>query len=115
MWWMTGLKMKILLGSFDDEVKDIMELTTEDAYRMAMKSMSRWVRLNMDPKKTRVFFTSISPSHGKSVDWGGVEGGNYYNETTIIEDPAYWGSNCKKNVMEVIGEVFGKKLFPSHF
>ncbi|XP_060668497.1 protein trichome birefringence-like 33 [Ziziphus jujuba] len=92
-----------------------MELTTEDACRMEMKSMLRWVRLNMDPKKTRVFFTSMSPSHGKCIDWGGVEGGNYYNETTIIEDPAYWGSDCRKNVMKVIGEVFGKKLFPSHF
>jgi hypothetical protein len=53
------------LGSFDDEVKEIVTVSTEDAYRMAMKSMLRWVRLNMNPKKTRVFFTSMSPSHGK--------------------------------------------------
>jgi hypothetical protein len=52
-------------GSFEDETKDIIELSTEDAYRMAMKSMLRWVRKNMDRKKTRVFFTSMSPSHGK--------------------------------------------------
>ena len=53
------------LGSFDDEAKEIVELSTEDAYRMAMKSMVRWVRLNMEPSKTRVFFTSMSPSHAK--------------------------------------------------
>jgi hypothetical protein len=53
------------LGSFDDEVKEIVTVSTEDAYRMAMKSMLRWVRLNMNPKNTRVFFTSMSPSHGK--------------------------------------------------
>lgn len=53
------------LGSFEDEAKEIVEVSTEDAYRMAMKSMLRWVRLNMDPKKTRVFFISMSPSHGK--------------------------------------------------
>lgn len=52
-------------GSFDDEVKDIVELPTEDAYRMAMKSMLRWVKKNMDRKKTRVFFTGMSPSHAK--------------------------------------------------
>lgn len=52
-------------GSFDDEEKEIVELTTEDAYRMAMKSMLRWVRKNMDRKKTRVFFTSMSPTHAK--------------------------------------------------
>ncbi|KAL0003432.1 hypothetical protein SO802_017213 [Lithocarpus litseifolius] len=115
LWWMTGLKMKILLGSFDDEVKDIVELSTEDAYRMAMKSMLRWVRKNMDPKKTRVFFASMSPSHGKSIDWGGEPGLNCYNQTTLIEDPNYWGSDCRRSVMEVIGEVFSKSKFPITF
>lgn len=52
-------------GSFDDEVKDVVVLPTEDAYRMAMKSMLRWIEKNMDSKKTRVFFTSMSPTHEK--------------------------------------------------
>ncbi|KAG2730550.1 hypothetical protein I3843_01G292900 [Carya illinoinensis] len=115
LWWMTGLKMKILLGSFDDEVKDIVEVSTEDAYRMAMKSMLRWVRKNMNPKKTRVFFTSMSPSHAKSIDWGGEPGLNCYNETTLIEDPNYWGSDCRRSIMQVIGEVFDKSKFPITF
>jgi len=115
LWWMTGLKMKILLGSFDDEVKDIVEISTEDAYRMAMKSMLRWARKNMDPKKTRVFFTSMSPSHAKSIDWGGEPGLNCYNQTTLIEDPNYWGSDCRKSIMKVIGEVFSKSKFPITF
>ena len=52
-------------GSFNDEVKDIAEVSTDDAYRMGMKTMLRWIKRNMDPKKTRVFFASMSPSHGK--------------------------------------------------
>ncbi|KAF3675616.1 Protein trichome birefringence-like 33 [Capsicum annuum] len=52
-------------GSFDDEEKDIVEVSTEEAYGMAMKSMLRWIKRNMDPKKTRVFFTSMSPTHQK--------------------------------------------------
>ncbi|KAJ7959594.1 Protein trichome birefringence-like [Quillaja saponaria] len=115
LWWMTGLKMKVLLGSFDDEVKDIVEVSTEDAYRMAMKSMLRWVRLNMNPKKTRVFFTSMSPTHGKSIDWGGEPGGNCYNETSMIDDPTYWGSDSRKSVMQVIGDVFSKSKVPITF
>ncbi|KAH9675388.1 protein trichome birefringence-like 33 [Citrus sinensis] len=67
LWWMTGQKMKILKGSFDDEKKEIVEMPTENAYRMVMKSMLRWVKLNMDPKKTRVFFTSMSPTHANSI------------------------------------------------
>jgi hypothetical protein len=109
LWWMTGLKMKILQGSFDDEEKEIVELATEDAYGMAMKSMLRWVKKNMDPDKTRVFFTSMSPSHDKAVDWGGEQGGNCYNQTSMIDqDQNYWGSDCRKSIMEVIGQVFSK-------
>ncbi|PIN00922.1 hypothetical protein CDL12_26573 [Handroanthus impetiginosus] len=115
LWWMTGLEFKILQGSFDDEEKDIVMLPTEDAYRMAMKSMLRWVKKNMDPKKTRVFFTSMSPSHGKGIDWGGDPKGNCYNETTMIKDPNYWGSDSRKSVMRVIGEVFRKTRVPITF
>ncbi|KAH9675383.1 protein trichome birefringence-like 33 [Citrus sinensis] len=115
LWWMTGQKMKILKGSFDDEKKEIVEMPTENAYRMVMKSMLRWVKLNMDPKKTRVFFTSMSPTHAKSIEWGGEPGKNCYNETTPIEDPNYWGSDCDKRIMQVIGEVFGNSKFPITF
>ncbi|XP_020237224.2 protein trichome birefringence-like 33 isoform X3 [Cajanus cajan] len=130
LWWITGSKMKILHGSFDDEVKEIIEMSTEEAYRMALKSMLRWVRLNMDSNKTRVFFTSMSPSHakyklwgtillmyiyGRSIEWGGEPGGNCYNETTPIDDSAYWGSDCKQSIMQVIGEVFRKSEVPITF
>ncbi|KAL3373280.1 hypothetical protein AABB24_005339, partial [Solanum stoloniferum] len=109
LWWMTGMPFKILQkGSFKDEVKDIVEVSTEDAYRMTMKSMVRWLKKNMDSNKSRVFFTSMSPSHYKSMDWGGEADRNCYNETKMIEDSSYWGSDCSKNVMQVIREVFSK-------
>lgn len=52
-------------GSFEDEEKDITELVTEDAYRLTLQSMKKWVEENMDPDKTRVFFSSMSPTHEK--------------------------------------------------
>ncbi|PPS01738.1 hypothetical protein GOBAR_AA18906 [Gossypium barbadense] len=100
LWWMTGLDIKILKGSFEDEEKEIIKVSAEDAYRMAMRSMLRWVRKNMDRKKTRVFFTSMSPTHGKGIEWGGELGENCYNQTTIIEDPNYWDSNSRKSIMK---------------
>ncbi|XP_075084154.1 protein trichome birefringence-like 33 [Nicotiana tabacum] len=116
LWWMTGMPFKILQnGSFKDGVKDMIQVSTEDAYRLAMKSMLRWVKRNMDPKKNRVFFTSMSPSHHKSIDWGGEPDRNCYNETTKIEDPSYWGLDSSKSVMQVIGEVFSKSEVPISF
>ncbi|KAF6144829.1 hypothetical protein GIB67_038928 [Kingdonia uniflora] len=115
LWWITGMKMNILRGSFDEERKDIVEMETEDAYRMAMKSMVKWVQRNVDLQKSRVFFTSMSPSHGNSVEWEGGPNGNCYNQTTPIEDPAYWGTSSRRSIMKVIGEVFSKSAVPITF
>ncbi|XP_075476036.1 protein trichome birefringence-like 33 [Primulina tabacum] len=116
VWWITGLEyFKILQGSFEDEEKDIVEVPTEEAYGLAMESMLGWCKKHMDPKKTRVFFTSMSPSHEKSIDWGRVPDGNCYNETGMIDDPTYWGSDCKKSIMDVISEVFSRSKVPITF
>ncbi|XP_077214763.1 protein trichome birefringence-like 33 [Tasmannia lanceolata] len=115
LWWMTGYKMKILRGSFEDEKKNITQMETVDAYQMALKTMAKWVEKNMDPHKTRVFFTSMSPSHEKSVNWGGEPGGNCYNQTAPIEDPTYWGSSSRKDIMRVIRRVFSKMKVPITF
>ncbi|KAF8081129.1 hypothetical protein N665_0903s0010 [Sinapis alba] len=113
LWWRTGFKMKILEGSFKDEKKRIVEMESEDAYRMALKTMVKWVKKNMDPFKTRVFFATMSPTHYKSEDWGGEQGKNCYNQTTPIQDMDHWPSDCSKTLMKVIGEELdGRKDFP---
>ncbi|XP_047966950.1 protein trichome birefringence-like 33 [Salvia hispanica] len=112
IWWMTGLKFKIQEGAFDEDDIDIAEVPTEEAYRMAMKSMLRWVNENMDPSKTRVFFTTMSPVHINSIEWGAHEYGNCYNQTDLIHDANYWGSDCRKSVMKVIDEEFRKSRYP---
>ncbi|XP_073128402.1 protein trichome birefringence-like 33 isoform X2 [Henckelia pumila] len=116
VWWITGLEyIKILQGSFEDEEKEIVELPTEEAYGLAMESMLGWCTEHMDAKKTRVFFTSMSPSHDKGIDWGRISDGNCYNETSMIDDPTYWGSDCKKSIMDVISEVFSRSKVPITF
>nr|XP_016451782.1 PREDICTED: protein trichome birefringence-like 33 [Nicotiana tabacum] len=115
IWWMTGRTFKILNGTFDDNIEDIADVPTEDAYRMAMQNLLRWIKGNMDPKRNRVFFTSMSPSHAWSKEWGGDPNGSCYNETKMIDDPNYWGSDSRKSIMQVIGEEFGKSKVPITF
>ncbi|AAF01518.1 Protein trichome birefringence-like 32 [Arabidopsis thaliana] len=113
LWWRTGFKMKILEGSFKDEKKRIVEMESEDAYRMALKTMVKWVKKNMDPLKTRVFFATMSPTHYKGEDWGGEQGKNCYNQTTPIQDMNHWPSDCSKTLMKVIGEELDQRAeFP---
>ncbi|PKA67114.1 hypothetical protein AXF42_Ash004606 [Apostasia shenzhenica] len=109
LWWMTGQKMRILRGPFDGEMRNITEMVTEDAYRLALTRMMRWVEQNMDPHKSRVFFTSMSPCHERSVEWGGAVGGNCYGETMPIENPQYWGICSSRSIMRVVGSVFSRR------
>ena len=62
---LTDCEFAYRKGSFKDGEQEIEMLSTEDAYRMAMKSVVKWVERNMDPNKTRAFFTSMSPTHAK--------------------------------------------------
>ncbi|THU56818.1 hypothetical protein C4D60_Mb11t21210 [Musa balbisiana] len=112
LWWMAGRKMKILRGPFGGDTKNITEMVTEEAYRLALRRMLKWVEKNMDPRSTRVFFTSMSPSHHSSKEWGGDPQGNCYNETTPIEDATYWGTSASKSMMQVIGDVFDATKVP---
>jgi hypothetical protein len=41
----------------------------------------------------------------RSQDWGDAPGGNCYNETAMISDPGYWGSDGRRSVMRVIREI----------
>lgn len=43
--------------------KYIRLMTTEDGYRMVLRSMVGWLEKNLDPHKTRIFFMSMSPTH----------------------------------------------------
>ncbi|XP_057523269.1 protein trichome birefringence-like 33 [Amaranthus tricolor] len=116
IWWMTGFKLKVLKGSFTDEVKEIEMLNAEEAYRIAMQSTLDWVERNMDPKRTRVFFTSMSPTHLRSIRWGGEPDGNCYNETTPIQDPEYdWRLNAHESIMQVVDEEISKSRVPISF
>nr|GMD57666.1 protein trichome birefringence-like 33 [Ipomoea batatas] len=108
IWWVVDEYFKILEGSFEDKVKNIIDVPSDDAYRMALESMLEWVDENMDPSKTRVFFTGISPNHRRNDLWGGDQKGNCYNETTLIEDSNYDVPSSLKIKLQIIDEVLSK-------
>ncbi|OEL24527.1 Protein trichome birefringence-like 33 [Dichanthelium oligosanthes] len=94
-------------GSLDEgaEKETVTWVSTEEAYGMAFRDMLQWVRDNMDFNTTRVFFTSMSPTHRISEEWGGEPGGNCYNETAMISDTGYWGSDSRQSMMRVIRKI----------
>ncbi|KAK9683480.1 hypothetical protein RND81_10G143900 [Saponaria officinalis] len=84
IWWMNTFKMKVLRGSFDEGATEYDEVERPEAYERVMKTWSKWVDDNIDPNRTKVFFSSMSPLHIKSLDWNNPNGIKCALETTPI-------------------------------
>ena len=63
VWWMSGLRMKALWGSFGNGESGAEALDTPVAYRLGLKTWANWVDSTVDSNKTKVFFTTMSPTH----------------------------------------------------
>ncbi|CAK7325240.1 unnamed protein product [Dovyalis caffra] len=73
------------------------------AYEKGLTTWARWIDLNLDPRKTRVIFRSMSPRHNRENGW------NCYNQ----RQPLTFSSH--QHVPEplvVLNEVLRKMSFP---
>ncbi|KAL5721009.1 Xylan O-acetyltransferase 1 [Ranunculus cassubicifolius] len=84
IWWMNTFKMKVLRGSFDEGATEYDEIERPIVYQRVLKTWSNWVDENVDPEKTMVFFSSMSPLHIKSLDWNNPDGIKCALETTPV-------------------------------
>ncbi|KAM1126255.1 xylan O-acetyltransferase 1-like [Malus sylvestris] len=84
IWWMNTFNMKVLRGSFDQGATEYDEIDRPWAYRRVMKTWAKWVDKNIDPNRTTVFFSSMSPLHIKSLDWDNPNGIKCAKETTPV-------------------------------
>ncbi|PRQ59461.1 putative PMR5 domain, PC-Esterase, protein trichome birefringence-like 28/ESKIMO 1 [Rosa chinensis] len=84
IWWMNTFNMKVLRGSFDQGATEYDEIDRPLAYRKVVTTWAKWVDKNIDPNRTTVFFTSMSPLHIKSLDWDNPDGIKCAKETTPI-------------------------------
>ncbi|GMY08233.1 Protein ESKIMO 1 [Fagus crenata] len=84
IWWMNTFNMKVLRGSFDKGATEYDEIARPVAYERVLKTWSKWVDRNIDPKRTTVFFSSMSPLHIKSEDWNNPDGIKCAMETTPV-------------------------------
>ncbi|KAH9620090.1 hypothetical protein KSS87_006803, partial [Heliosperma pusillum] len=84
IWWMNTIQIKVLRGSFDKGATEYDEVERPEAYRRVMRTWSKWVDENIDPNRTKVYFSSMSPLHIKSLDWNNPNGVKCAKETTPI-------------------------------
>ncbi|KAL4189733.1 hypothetical protein AMTRI_Chr08g208590 [Amborella trichopoda] len=112
VWWMSGLKIKSLWGSFANAEEGYEELDAPIAYRIGLRTWANWVDSTVNPNKTRVFFTTMSPTHMRSSDWGNDKGIRCYNETRPVLKRGYWGSGSDGRLMSVVGSIVKRMKVP---
>ncbi|RDX84420.1 Protein ESKIMO 1, partial [Mucuna pruriens] len=84
IWWMNTATMKVLRGSFDEGSTEYDEVPRPIAYGRVLNTWSKWVDDNIDPNRTKVFFSSMSPLHIKSEAWNNPDGIKCAKETRPI-------------------------------
>ncbi|KAI9085138.1 hypothetical protein K1719_032954 [Acacia pycnantha] len=112
VWWMSGLRVRALWGSFSNGEEGSEEFDTPIAYKLGLKTWANWVDSNINPNKTRVFFTTMSPTHTRSLDWGNKEGVKCFNETRPVRKKKYWGTGSNKQMMSVVAKVVKNMKVP---
>ncbi|XP_073060207.1 protein trichome birefringence-like 3 [Primulina eburnea] len=112
VWWMSGLRINSLWGSFANGEEGYEELDASVSYRIGLKTWANWVDSNIDPNKTRVFFTTMSPTHQRSADWGHEEGIKCFNETKPVMKKRHWGTGSDKQIMGVVKGVIHRMKTP---
>ncbi|KAJ0978269.1 hypothetical protein J5N97_013753 [Dioscorea zingiberensis] len=115
VWWMSGHRLKTLWGSFSNGDEGYEELDAAFAYRLGLKTWANWVDSNIDPTLTRVFFTTMSPTHMRSSDWHNKKGIRCYNETKPVMERGHWGSGSDKQMMEVVSSIVERMIVPVTF
>ncbi|KAE9591986.1 hypothetical protein Lal_00038336 [Lupinus albus] len=108
VWWMSGLRIKSLWGSFANGDEGYEEFETPIAYKLALKTWANWVDSTINPNKTRVFFTTMSPTHTRSEDWGNKKDTRCFNETEPVRKNKHWGSGSDKRIMSIVAKVVKK-------
>ncbi|XP_039009058.1 protein trichome birefringence-like 3 [Hibiscus syriacus] len=112
VWWMIGPRLKTLWGSFANGEEGYEKLDARVAYKIGLKTWANWIDSTINPNKTRVFFTTISPLHTKSKDWGREDGLRCFNETEPLKNKNFWGSGADKEMMSVAAGVIKKMKAP---
>ncbi|KAK5802419.1 hypothetical protein PVK06_030010 [Gossypium arboreum] len=109
-WWLlTGRKQPWDYVQDNNITRKNMHRTV--AYKKALRTWARWVNLNVDPAKTKVFFQGVSPDHVDSRDWADPTAKTCRGETWPILSTEYpGGSPPPQDVLKRVLRSVSKKV-----
>eukprot|EP00268_Persea_americana_P067428 TRINITY_DN9283_c0_g1_i3.p1 TRINITY_DN9283_c0_g1~~TRINITY_DN9283_c0_g1_i3.p1 ORF type:complete len:443 (+),score=81.39 TRINITY_DN9283_c0_g1_i3:240-1568(+) len=105
LWWRQG-NIKLLWSDEEDGVCE--ELSGIGAMKLALEAWAEWVASNVDPRKKRIFYVTMSPTHLWSREWQPGSEGNCLHEKVPIDRESYWGSGSDVPTMGMTENVLGQ-------
>ncbi|CAI0443736.1 unnamed protein product [Linum tenue] len=116
IWWMNTFAMKVLRGSFDEGATEYDEIPRPVAYQRVLNTWSNWVERNVDPNRTTVFFSSMSPLHIKSEDWENPNGIKCALETApVLNQTMPLEVGTDRRLLAIAANVTAGMKVPVHF
>ncbi|KAK4756039.1 hypothetical protein SAY87_009796 [Trapa incisa] len=85
IWWMNSGTAKVKRGSLDEGWTVYDEIDRVVVYGRVLRTWASWIEQNVDPTRTMVFLSSMSPNHYKSTYWNNPDGIKCAMETAPIE------------------------------
>ncbi|KAF5800159.1 putative PMR5 domain, PC-Esterase, trichome birefringence-like family [Helianthus annuus] len=116
IWWMNTFAMKVLRGSFDKGDTEYDEVERPMAYARVLKTWAKWADKNIDPNRTMVFFSSMSPLHIKSLDWNNPDGIKCAKEISpILNMSMHINVGTDRRLFRAATDVIQSMKLPVHF
>ncbi|KAK1572471.1 hypothetical protein Q3G72_033068 [Acer saccharum] len=110
-WWTRFPNLKFLRGS-----KEYREKHLNSVYKKALRTWAKWVDKNVDPKRTTIFFSSMSPFHDRSSDWNDPKAINCAEETTPIPNKSkHLNVGINQQLFKIAEKVTQSMKMPVHF
>ncbi|XP_065870279.1 protein trichome birefringence-like 30 isoform X2 [Euphorbia lathyris] len=83
-WWIKHPTVRILRGSFEKGDTEYYEMEQHVAFESSLNTWANWIDTNVDPTRTSVFFSTMSPIHDRSAGWNNPRAIKCSNETLPV-------------------------------
>nr|XP_043614305.1 protein trichome birefringence-like 34 [Erigeron canadensis] len=104
LWWRLPIIKFVkgpgsLLGGPNQVQNEVDNLS---AYKMVLKTWSKWVLSHIDSVKTRMFFMGLTATHSRATDWGGKKQATCYKEKEPVMKDGFWESRTDPKMLRIL-------------
>nr|GFA04370.1 hypothetical protein [Tanacetum cinerariifolium] len=103
-WWRLPVVklLKSIGSSLEDPNIEFEEVDSLRAYKMGLRTWSKWAQTHIDPLKTKLYFMGVTATHSRAKEWGGKNHANCYGETEPVMDDRFWERRTDPQMLSVL-------------